>query len=325
MRSKRRDGKTLLVSAILVVLIALLALTSLSIVSQRLRIVYVVYDSCGFEVARDLIKRYPELRGVILYPEQELNEPVDLAVFLGLNITTRLSEIARNSLDKFSSRTIYTDFLKPDGAIPTSDLWRYCIDEDEEALDRIAEIIIKNISVKSQPQINLPLHPLVPVLVATVVATISISQWDRLKDLTRRIKLPLPLIIPILLRQKIKIDEVLNHPLRKRIYELVYQNGVVPFSEILEIGSKASIEWHTYVLIRSGLVLELKITNGRNKKRYLAINNPDILEKTLPKIDERFKCILENITLDSRVIAEICRLDHQSVIQVLRAIRGVKI
>jgi len=101
-----------------------------------------------------------------------------------------------------------------------------------------------------------------------VVEGVSIaSSWDDIKDFVRRIKIPLPLIIPIILRQKVSAEDALNHPIRLKIYEVVRSNGVVPFSKILGLGGKAVVERHTFILTRSGLVIELKIGRGGRKKR----------------------------------------------------------
>jgi predicted transcriptional regulator len=54
----------------------------------------------------------------------------------------------------------------------------------------------------------------------------------------------------------------------------VRSSGVVPFSKILEVGGKAVVERHTFILTRSGLIIELKIDRGRRKKRYLATSDP---------------------------------------------------
>jgi DNA-binding transcriptional ArsR family regulator len=149
------------------------------------------------------------------------------------------------------------------------------------------------------------------------------SSWDDIKDFIRRIKIPLPLIIPIILRQKVSVEDVLSHPIRLKIYELVRSNGAVPFSKILELGGKAVVEWHTFILTRSGLVTELKIGRGRRKKRYLVIPDPEVLSKILPKLDGRVECVITNMVKPPEKIADACDLDTQSVISILRLVEIV--
>ena len=152
-----------------------------------------------------------------------------------------------------------------------------------------------------------------------VVEGVSIaSSWDDIKDFVRRIKIPLPLIIPIILRQKVSAEDALNHPIRVKIYEVVRSNGVVPFSKILGLGGKAVVERHTFILTRSGLVIELKTGRGGRKKRYLATPDPNVLLKILPKLDERVECVIENRLKPLEKIAEICGIDSQNVVSILR-------
>ncbi|MCC6010628.1 MAG: hypothetical protein LM588_06550 [Fervidicoccaceae archaeon] len=44
--------------------------------------------------------------------------------------------------------------------------------------------------------------------------------------------------------------------------------------KILEVGGKAVVERHTFILTRSGLIIDLKIDRGKMKKRYFATPDP---------------------------------------------------
>jgi len=278
---------------------------------------YIVLDSCSYEVARDLVKKYPELHGRILFPV-DLNETIESpVVVLATNISRGEYSDVVGYLSRFNGLVASTDVVSSKGALNSSDLWSYCLYGDQDALERVANGII--VSVKTQ-QSTTVLAPTMGVLaIATVAASVFIaSSWDDIRDVIRRIKIPLPLIIPIILRQKVSVEDALNHPIRLKIYELVRSNGAVPFSKVLELGGKAVVEWHTFILTRSGLVIELKIGRGRRKKRYLATPDPEVLLKILPKLDERVECVIENRLKPLEKIAEICSLDSQSIVSILR-------
>jgi DNA-binding transcriptional ArsR family regulator len=280
---------------------------------------YIVLDSCSYEVARDLVKKYPELHGRILFPV-DLNETIESPlVVLATNISRGEYSDVVGYLSRFNGLVASTDVVSSKEALNSSDLWSYCLYGDQEALERVANGIIE--SVKTQ-QSTTVLAPTIGVLaIATVAASVFIaSSWDDIKDVIRRIKIPLPLIIPIILRQKVSVEDALNHPIRLKIYELVRSNGAVPFSKVLELGGKAVVEWHTFILTRSGLVIELKIGRSGRKKRYLVIPNPEVLSKILPKLDERVECVITNRVKPPEKIADVCNLDTQSVISILRLV-----
>jgi len=278
---------------------------------------YIVLDSCGYEVARDLVKKYPELYGRILF-QVGLNETIKSPlVVLATNISRGEYSDVVGYLSRFNGLVVSTDVVSSKGALDSSDLWSYCLHGDQEVLERVANKIIE--SVKTQ-QSTTVLAPTMGLLAITIVVggVFIASSCDDIKDLVRRIKIPLPLIIPIILREKVSAENALNHSIRLKIYEVVRSNGVVPFSKILELGGKAVVEWHTFILTRSGLVIELKIGRGRRKKRYLAMPDPGVLLKILPKLDERVECVIENRLKPLEKIAEICGLDSQSVVSILR-------
>jgi len=147
------------------------------------------------------------------------------------------------------------------------DLWSYCLTNDNKTLEKIAREIqktLENTENKFNPQL-----PIATLLAVIGTAGLTISFLDEIKEFMRKHKIPL-LAIPVLLRTKIKYEDALEHPLRRQIYELISRNGAIPFSKILELGSKAVIEWHTFILIRSGLIKEIKIGRGSRKRDILS-------------------------------------------------------
>jgi len=117
----------------------------------------------------------------------------------------------------------------------------------------------------------------VPALLAMAIVVMGVfiaSSWNNVKDVIRGIKIPLPSIIPIILRQRASVEVALNHLIKLNIYELVRSSGLVPFSKILEVGGKSVVMRHTFISTRSGLIIELKIDRGRRRKMYLATPDP---------------------------------------------------
>jgi DNA-binding transcriptional ArsR family regulator len=278
---------------------------------------YIALDSCSYEATRDLVKKYPELYGRILFPV-DLNETIESPLVV---LATNISRVEYNDLvgylSRFNGLVASTDVVSSKGALNSSDLWSYCLHGDQEALERVANGIIESVKTQQSTTVLAPTMGLLALAIVAAIVFIA-SSWDDIKDFIRRIKIPLPLIIPIILRQKVSVEDALNHPFRLKIYELVRSNGAVPFSKVLELGGKAEVEWHTFILTRTGLVTELKIGRGRRKKRYLATPDPEVLLKILPKLDERVECVIENRLKPLEKIAEICSLDLQSIVSILR-------
>ncbi len=296
---------------------ALILLLQTTRVEEPQLIVYVAYDSCGYEVARNLNKYYPSISGIIVSPGQHI-ENTCLEVHLATNISLLTSHGATVAHYKSTSKnTIYTDVLSDNGLLKNHDLWSYCLTNDNKTLEKIAREIqktLENTENKFNPQL-----PIATLLAVIGTAGLTISFLDEIKEFMRKHKIPL-LAIPVLLRTKIKYEDALEHPLRRQIYELISRNGAIPFSKILELGSKAVIEWHTFILIRSGLIKEIKIGRGSRKKRYLVKPDPEVVYKVLSQLDERVECIIKHRKLSIEKITEICSVDRDSATTILKII-----
>jgi predicted transcriptional regulator len=175
--------------------------------------------------------------------------------------------------------------------------------------------------MRAKPSASASLAPLTPLLVAVAVvgaASMYRAFEDGLKDFVDKVKRVIPLPILVLLRIKIEKEEALNHPLRRAIYEVITKSGAIKFYDLLKLGSRASIEWHVWILIRTGLVSEVRV----GKKRYLIDpTNTEQSLKTLIQLDEDVKCIAENSTKRLKELTAICGADEKAVNRVLELIR----
>jgi hypothetical protein len=303
-------------------LIAILALLTLLIAMVVLAYsyTYIVFDSCGYETAKALTKMYPNISGPILFPWQINTVPRNsIVVVLATNISIGLELI--KSVDLSQTTLVATDIVGNvdvgNSIINYSDAWLYCIYKDRDALNRIARVIM---SVK--PSVSTSQASLTPLLVVVAVVGVATSIYrafeDKLKDFIDKVKRVIPLPILVFLRIKIEKEEALNHPLRRAIYEVITNSGAIKLYDLLKLGSRASIEWHVWILIRTGLVSEVRV----GKKRYLI--DPANIEqslKTLIQLDEDVKCIAENSTKRLKELIAICRTDEETINRVLELIR----
>jgi len=303
-------------------LIAILALLTLLIAMVVLAYsyTYIVFDSCGYETAKTLTKMYPNISGPILFPWQINTVPRNsIVVVLATNISIGLELI--KSVNLSQATLVATDIVGNvdvgNSIINYSDVWLYCIYKDRDALNRIARAVM---SVK--PSVSTSQASLTPLLVAVAVVGVATSIYrafeDKLKDFIDKVKRVIPLPILVLLRIKIEKEEALNHPLRRAIYEVITNSGAIKLYDLLKLGSRASIEWHVWILIRTGLVSEVRV----GKKRYLIDPaNTEQSLKTLIQLDEDVKCIAENNTKRLKELTAICRTDEETINRVLELIR----
>jgi hypothetical protein len=284
----------LIAPLLLIAILALLALLTAMVVLAY-SYTYIVFDSCGYETAKALTKMYPNISGHILFPWQINTVPRNsIVVVLATNISIGLELI--KSVDLSQATLVATDIVGNvdvgNSIINYSDAWLYCIYKDRDALNRIARAVM---SVK--PSVSTSQASLTPLLVAVAVVGVAASMYrafeDKLKDFIDKVKRVIPLPILVFLRIKIEKEEALNHPLRRAIYEVITNSGVIKLYDLLKLGSRASIEWHVWILIRTGLVSEVRV----GKKRYLIDPaNTEQSLKTLIQLDEDVKCIAENST-----------------------------
>ena len=303
-------------------LIAILAMLTLLIAMVVLAYsyTYIVFDSCGYETAKTLTKMYPNISGPILFPWQINTVPRNsIVVVLATNISIGLELI--KSVNLSQATLVATDIVGNvdvgNSIINYSDVWLYCIYKDRDALNRIARAVM---SVK--PSVSTSQASLTPLLVAVAVVGVATSIYrafeDKLKDFIDKVKRVIPLPILVLLRIKIEKEEALNHPLRRAIYEVITNSGAIKLYDLLKLGSRASIEWHVWILIRTGLVSEVRV----GKKRYLIDPaNTEQSLKTLIQLDEDVKCIAENNTKRLKELIAICRTDEETINRVLELIR----
>uniref|UniRef100_A0A7J2U6T5 ArsR family transcriptional regulator n=1 Tax=Ignisphaera aggregans TaxID=334771 RepID=A0A7J2U6T5_9CREN len=309
----------LIAPLLLIAILAPLALL-IAMVVLAYSYTYIVFDSCGYETAKAITRMYTNISGPILFPWQINTMPRNsIVVVLATNISIGLELI--KSVDLSQVTLVATDIVGNvdvgNNIINYSDAWLYCIYKDRDALNRIARAVM---SVK--PSVSTSQASLTPLLVAVVVVGVAASMYrafeDKLKNFIDKVKRVIPLPILVFLRIKIEKEEALNHPLRRAIYEVITNSGAIKLYDLLKLGSRASIEWHVWILIRTGLVSEVRV----GKKRYLIDPaNTEQSLKTLIQLDEDVKCIAENSTKRLKELIAICRTDEETINRVLELIR----
>lgn len=302
------------------VVIVYLYLFSSAVYAQR-RVVFVVFDSCGFEVAKAVNRLYFRNSGVIVFSREVSDiDPGLYYVVLATNISSR-TEISR-ILDLILTRNgkyVATSVVGAgESVISHEDLWSYCLYGDEDALRRVVEAI--RVEERSQsPPLVLPL--LVGAVALISASTISLNQSlrGRVKSLLERAWGALAVFFSILLGIRIRGMDVLEHPVRKAIYERVSSEGAVPVSALTKTYSRGVLEWHLSVLIRAGFLREVRVGN----RRFIidALNAQKALSR-LAEIDARVECVLENIknSLSVQEVSEKCRVDERAVLTILNSV-----
>jgi len=298
----------------MLIAIAILLTTAIFNVIGFSNRIYIAFDSCGYEVAKALNTLYPEARGEIFFPWQ-LNSisRETVVVVLATNISSASDVETILSWAKAHRDLAYisTDVLNISKyKVRVDDIWLYCIYKDDEAIKRIAEEIL-NVSV-SGSKLNIEEAYILVAVVGVATASISLLQLfkEKIEEFFNRVRI----FIPPILRIKISREEALNHPLRKTIYDAVASIGVMRYADLLKLGSKASVEWHLWILLRSGILVELKV----GRKRYIVdISKASKALDILAQIDEKVKCIIENVEKSPKIVTELCNTDIRSVYSVL--------
>jgi len=274
--------------------------------------VYIVFDSCGYEVAKALNKLYPEASGDIFFSWQLSSLPHGaVAVLLATNISSKSDvEVAMQLVKSSGASYIYTDAVNSTGyRVNASDAWLYCIYKDGEALKRIAMGVAVNSGGGVLTQLGLGLLIAVAVFSAASLALYQTLR-EKIEELLKRVRV----VAPPILRVKVSREEALNHPLRKALYETISSAGAVRYAELMRFGSRATIEWHLWVLLRSGLVAELRV----GRKRYIVdMTNLVTALNTLVQVDEEVKCIVESGEKPPKLLTELCNTDLRAVFSVL--------
>lgn len=258
--------------------------------TARSQLIYVDGDSCGYEVARALatmpglwgyIARYWELdpallrEGVVLVVLYTNITPVEAFNKLQIlknnpGVITIVTDVALEHLGEVSQRRV----------INTTDLWMYCVYEDQEALNRIALVIKSNLPESTQGWFNTSPYVLIAGL-AVLAASLSFNSEvrDFARKTGRRAYSTVLLLIAVL-GLRIRGEKALEHPLRVEICRMLMQNGEMSFSEIkskLNVG-RGTLEWHLNLLVRAGVVEEIKRNRARFYRLLVKETNKNILK-----------------------------------------------
>lgn len=311
------------VSVLILCCLLIWVLFTLSTVHAQNRIIFIVFDSCSYEVAKAVNRIFLDNSGFV-YLSHEISyvESNSYYVVLATN-TSSPSEVSRivKLITSSSVNYVGTSILSVErNAIDHEDVWKYCLNQDEKALDNIARAAIPRSGFSN----TLPVLPLVvgviAVITLTSATTFSINQGirSRAKPVLDKLRNLILLLPSVLLRIKIKSEHVLEHPVRRTIYERVVAEKVVPLSVLLRLYSRGVLEWHLSVLVRAGFLREVKIFN----RRFIvdAQHTGEVLNK-LASMDRRVKCILENMNSTSGTsieeLSSKCRVDVKTVQAIL--------
>jgi predicted transcriptional regulator len=303
--------------AILLVIIVYLFFFSSAVYAQH-RMVFVVFDSCGFEVAKAVNKLYFNNSGIIAFSQSISDiDPDSYYVVLATNISSQaeISRVLELILTR-NAKYVGTSILgTKNNTISCEDLWSYCLYSDEEALKRIAEAIRIKQEHTSPPTV-LPLVVGVVGLISVSAISINQSIRGRIKSILEKAWSTLVILFSILLRVRIRREDALEHPIRKAIYEKVSSEGVVPLSALAKTYSRGVLEWHISVLIRAGLLREVKVAN---KRFIIDVLNAQRALGRLADMDAGVECILKNInsSLSIKKISEMCSVEEWTVHTIL--------
>lgn len=242
--------------AVLLVLSALLVLVPA--VASAERLVLVPLDSCGYEVATALVER--ELLDAVVVSPALLNgvDPHRSKVAVLAIVPNTSDDRLRGLGDILYASTDVLD-VRAERIVLAADLTAYCLYGDFGALLRIA----RTLKTSNGDPLLQSGAVLVAVTVAAV-ATISLSSREahtKFRDLTRRIFTTLSTVLSLLMaRKKLGYEEVLGHPIRLAILDVLKTRGEADFSELMRHTktSRANLEWHLWVLKTRGLVVEIK-------------------------------------------------------------------
>ncbi len=282
--------------------------------------VYVVFDSCGCETVKALLSLYPEARGEVYPPGRLPHPPPQVAVVVLLVTNISPSGYVEQAL-AWAREIAYATYITTDLLNLTSfrvsfdDIWLYCMYKDSEALRRVAEAVLR-VSLASSTPYTLSTGTLAvaAVLVATSITLLQLLR-EKVEDFLKKVGV---ILIPPPLRFKVGREEALEHPLRRAIYEAVASAGALRYRDLMKFGSRATVDWHLWILTRSKLLLELRVGRGRYVVDAL---NPSTALNALIKLDERVRCVVENFRRPPQLVAEMCGVEPVSTHSILELYR----
>ena len=219
----------------------LFALTASYAQSQ---IIFVVFDSCSYETARDINKLFFNNTGSAAFSYTVTSVTSNSYYIILATNTSLQSEVDRvlKLITTSSTHYVGTSILSvSNNNISHEDLWSYCLYGDEEVLKRI----VKFITVREETSKSTPLLPLtIGVLIVASITAFSISQISQSskEKITTVLKKTFILLLFTLLRVRIRSENLLEHPVRRTIYEKVISEKVIPISALMKISSRAVLE-----------------------------------------------------------------------------------
>lgn len=274
---------------------------------------YVVFDSCGYQLSRDIIERYPELNGTVIDVTglSSLGEHGDVLVFLYSNasLPVNIPEIGQSMLDNSVVTDLFAEkFLGNShvaaGEIESDAIIRYCTEGDEGSLDYIASKIREVARAGASP----PAPPILLLSVgAAALAGAALSQ--KAEDIAEKARSllirTLGLVVFSILGSLYKRPEdVINSsPARKAIWEYVNELGAVRFSQLLKKFDmpRGTLEWHIFLLAKFGLLKEIRI----RRKRYIVDpNNKEKAAESLIELCPEARCVYEELSKNSPALTK---------------------
>jgi len=189
---------------------------------------------------------------------------------------------------------------------------------DGEALRRVAEVVLRVSPASTAPySLSASTLAVAAVLVAASIIALQVLR-ERVEDFLKKVG---AVIVPPLLRFKVGREEALEHPLRRAIYEAVASAGALRYRDLMKFGSRATVDWHLWILTRSKLLLELRVGRGRY---VLDALNPSKALSSLIELDGRVRCVVENFGRPPQLVAELCGTDQVSAYNILELYRKAR-
>jgi len=245
----------------LVVVLSTVALVLYSVTASAEGLVLLPLDSCGYEVATALIER-GLLDAVVVAPANI--EALDLSR-TRVAVLAILSTATEGFLELDRPLYASTDTLevRAERIVSAADLVAYCVYRDLDALARVAQVL----KPQSSPPV-LKIEAILLVVAVAVAATLSVGKelQVRFREPLRRVAATISISLSLLMaKTKLGYADLLNHPIRATILEVLKTRGVADFGELMRYtkASRATLEWHLWVLKTRGLIVEVK--SGRRR------------------------------------------------------------
>ncbi|MEM1935120.1 MAG: helix-turn-helix transcriptional regulator [Sulfolobales archaeon] len=245
----------------LVLVLSALALVLHSATASAEGLVLLPLDSCGYEVATALVEM-GLLDAVVVTPANVWTLDLSRTRVAILTVLSIAPE-GLLELSGFLYASTDTPRVRAERTISAADLVAYCVNRDLDALARVAQVL----KPQSSPPV-LKIEAISLVVAVAVAATLTVGKelQVRFREPLRRVAATISTALSLLMaKTKLGYADLLNHPIRAAILEVLKTRGVADFGELMRYtkASRATLEWHLWVLKTRGLIVEVK--SGRRR------------------------------------------------------------